>query len=102
MIWIVAIIIVLALIITCILKDVPFLSDEERAKEFVRPVDRTYVHTTCGTVTTMAQAIAETYARDPKFYGATYCVYCKQHLPVGEKGEFVWDGRAMRGRKVGT
>lgn len=43
----------------------------------------------CGSVTTMGTALAETYARDPKFYGATFCVRCNQHLPVGE---FVWDG----------
>lgn len=41
----------------------------------------------CGTVTTMNQAIAETYAREPHFYGATYCVFCQMHLPVNE---FVW------------
>ena len=44
----------------------------------------------CGAVTTMAQGIAETYARDPKFYGGTYCVGCRSHLRVGEHGEFVW------------
>lgn len=38
----------------------------------------------CGTVTTMSQAIAETYARDPKFYGATFCVGCRAHFPVAE------------------
>ena len=65
------------------------LSDEERAKGFVRPVRRTYVHEKCGTATTMGVAIAETYARDPKFYGSTYCVTCCQHLPVSE---FTWDG----------
>lgn len=64
------------------------LSDEERAKGFVRPVRRTYVHQKCGSATTMGQEIAETYARDPGFYGATYCVYCQMHLPVGE---FNWD-----------
>jgi hypothetical protein len=64
------------------------LSDEERAKGFVRPVRRTYVHMQCGVATTMGQAIAETYARDPKFYGATYCVHCCKHLPVSE---FSWD-----------
>lgn len=41
----------------------------------------------CGTVTTMGRALSETYARDPKFYGATFCVGCNKHLPVGE---FVW------------
>ena|ERR1700741_1617219 len=74
------------------------LSDEERAKGFVRPVRRTYVHEKCGVATTMGQALAETYARDPKFYGATYCVGCKGHFPVGEKGEFKWDD----GSKVGS
>jgi hypothetical protein len=46
-------------------------------------------HRGCGTLTTMGQAIAETYARDPKFYGATFCCGCGKHLPVGE---FKWDG----------
>jgi len=112
------------------------LSEEERAKGFVRPVRRTYKHVGlqpkypmrdltdrehelydsegyvkfeiypegskaigkfwtqvdldnhgCGTITSMGQAIAETYARSPHFYGATYCVGCQKHLPVGE---FVW------------
>ncbi len=53
----------------------------------------------CGSVTTMSQAIAETYARNPSFYGATYCVRCQKHLPVGPQGEFVWDGTDER---VGT
>ena len=67
------------------------LSDEERAKGFVRPVRRAYIHLECGSVTTMGQAIAETYARDPHFYGATFCVHCGKHRPVGADGEFVWD-----------
>lgn len=41
----------------------------------------------CGTETVMGRALSETYARDPKFYGATYCVGCRMHLPVEE---FVW------------
>ena len=72
------------------------LSEEERAKGFVRPVRRTYLHKTCGTTTSMGQALAETYARDPKFYGATFCVGCNKHLPVDE---FVWDGT---NEKVGS
>lgn len=74
------------------------LSEDERAKGFVRPVRRTYVHEKCGVATTMGQALAETYARDPKFYGGTYCVGCGDHFPVGENGEFVWDD----GSKVGS
>ena len=41
------------------------LSEEERKRGFVRPVRRTYVHEKCKTSTTMEQALAETYARDP-------------------------------------
>lgn len=127
------------------------LSDEERAKGFVRPVRRSYRHVGlpgpkhplreltaeererharfgytkfepypegssitgrywtdaqlaavdkgCGTVTTMGSSIAETYARQPDFYGATLCVNCNRHLPVGEHGEFVW---IPDGSRVGT
>jgi len=74
------------------------LSEQERAQGFVRPVRRSYVHTVCGTTTTMGQAIAETYARQPGFYGATFCVHCSVHRPVGEYGEFTW----LDGAKVGT
>jgi hypothetical protein len=64
------------------------LSDAERAKGFVRPVRTAYWHTGCGAVTSMSRAIAETYARQPDFYGATYCCSCQRHAPVGE---FRWD-----------
>ena len=63
------------------------LSEEERAKGFTRPLRRSYIHRICGTETTMGLALCETYARDPKFYGATYCCGCAMHKPVGE---FVW------------
>jgi hypothetical protein len=76
------------------------LSADERAKGFVRPVRRSYRHVLCGTVTRMGSAIAETYARDPKYYSATFCVHCKGHFPVGEHGEFVWEG--THDDKVGT
>lgn len=121
------------------------LSDEERAKGFVRPVRKTYVHVGrlydhgvellakpynsngktyvatanifsdgkklggtfitqeelnqynntggfiggCGTATTMGQALAETYARNPSFYGATFCCGCNRHIGVHE---FFWEG----------
>lgn len=68
------------------------LSEEERAKGFVEPVRRTYVHNKCGTATTMGLAIAETYARDPGFYGGTFCTGCGSHFPVAE---FTWDGTNM-------
>lgn len=50
----------------------------------------------CGGLTRMGQALAETYARDPKFYGSTYCVHCSKHLRVEE---FVWEGTDQ---KVGS
>lgn len=75
------------------------LSKEERAKGFVRPVRRSYLHQVCGSVTTMSQGIAETYARRPSFYGATYCCGCEGHYAVGEDSKFVW---LDDGTKVGT
>ena len=128
------------------------LSAEERAKGFVRPVRRSYVHVGrpagkyplrdltpeeqeqhaahgyvkfeaypeselpltgrfwtqrdldvgaggCGASTTMALSIAETYAREPSFYGSTFCSACMEHRPVGAQGEFVWPGSDER---VGT
>ena len=65
------------------------LDESERAKGYVRPVRDKYVHTKCGGVTTMGRALAETYARDPKFYGATMCATCRGHFVVAE---FKWDG----------
>lgn len=53
----------------------------------------------CGTVTTMGESLAETYARDPNFYSGTFCCGCGAHFPVGDDGEFVWDGTDER---VGT
>ena len=80
-------------------KDYLILSNEELAKGFKRPVRMTYKHARCQTTTTMAKKIAETFARDPKYYGGTYCAHCNSHFPVGEDGEFTWfDG----GSKVGT
>lgn len=74
------------------------LSEQERARGFVRPVRDSYVHLLCGTTTSMGRAIAETYAADPHHYGATYCAACQMHRPVGELGEFEWPD----GSKVGT
>lgn len=89
-------------------KDYVVLSAEERAKGFVRPVRRSYVHVGlnptmngsvlvrhgqggCGARTTMSLSIAETYARDPEFYSGTFCVGCAKHLPLDQ---FVWEGTA--------
>lgn len=58
------------------------LSEEELAKGFVCPVRRSYKHLACGGVTTMGKALCETYARNPKFYGATFCCICGAHFPL--------------------
>lgn len=89
------------------------LSEEERAKGFVRPLRRSYKHVgrtvtlegadgttfeqfvpACGATTHMGLALCETFARQPSFYGATYCCHCGTHLPVAE---FRWseDGEVL-------
>lgn len=89
------------------------LSKEKRQQGFVRPLRQTYVHQYkedgssipyplismkdikgCGAATKMGIELSETYARDPKFYGATYCVGCKTHLPVKE---FTWEDHEVVG-----
>ena len=50
---------------------------------------RTQLESGCGSMTSMGLALAETYARDPSYYGATFCCKCGGHFPVAE---FVWDG----------
>ena len=70
-------------------KDYWVLSEDEIAKGFVRPVRHTYYHETCGTTTTMSDPLARTYARDPTFYGSTFCCNCRAHCPVSE---FTWQG----------
>jgi len=75
------------------------LPEEERAKGFIRPVRKTYVHEKCGGSTNMPQAIAETYARNPFYYGSTFCCTCGDYFPVGINGEFKWEGSE---EKVGS
>lgn len=70
------------------------LSKEERDKGFVRPIRRTYIHNTCGCSTTMSLGIAETYARNPKFYSGTFCVNCGKHFNLVDqdgKRAFQWE-----------
>lgn len=75
-------------------KDYWVLPAEERARGFIRPYRDRYKHSKCGGVTTMGRALSETYARDPKYYGATFCAICKTHFPVSE---FTWtaDGEVV-------
>ena len=70
-------------------KDYIVLSEDEIAKGYTRSFRDSYIHIKCGVLTRMSHSIAATYARDPKFYGSTFCVGCKQHYPLAE---FVWDG----------
>ena len=91
------------------------LPKAERDKGFIRPLRRTYVHMRdegevstrktdfiydkstagCGGVaTSMGLALSETYARDPKFYGYTFCTGCRTHRPVSE---FDWDDGTVVG-----
>jgi hypothetical protein len=94
------------------------LCPDERAKGFVRPYRDAYKHVGrlewaddtfdgdgkkiprrlggCGSVTTMGRALSETYARDPSFYGATFCCHCNRHLAVAE---FTW---TADGAQVGS
>jgi hypothetical protein len=71
------------------------LSEEERAKGFLRPVYDAYKHLACGGVTMMGRALCETYARNPTFYSGTFCAVCGAHFPlVDAEGNraFIWQG----------
>lgn len=58
------------------------LSEQERAKGFVRPLRRSYTHLQCGRSTRMGLELCETYARNPQFYGGTFCSGCSAHFPL--------------------
>lgn len=58
--------------------------------DYVRPYRDRYKCLICGTVTTMPRLCAETYAKQPTFYGSTWCCGCKGYFLVGENGNFVW------------
>jgi hypothetical protein len=63
------------------------MSEEERAKGYMRPLRFNYYHLICGTITTMHRDIAETFSCNPEFYHDTFCAYCSKHRPLSE---FVW------------
>lgn len=52
--------------------------------EFKQEVRTRYVHEECGETTGMRQDLAESVARNPGFYGKTYCSGCQKHVPVEE------------------
>lgn len=68
-------------------------------KRPLRPVQKRYRHLVCLTQTEMHTKMAESLARDPKFYVALFCAKCKGHFKCGPDGEFLWD---KSDRKVGT
>ena len=70
------------------------LSEKEIKRGFVRPLRDAYVHKECGGQTKMGLPIAETFARNPNFYGGTYCEHCEMHRPLYE---FVWDDGSTLG-----
>jgi len=55
---------------------------------------QTQLDSGCGQVTNMGLALCETYARQPGFYGSTFCATCREHFPVAE---FRWveDGKVV-------
>ncbi len=67
---------------------------ESEAPKLGRAWTQAQLDSGCGTVTTMGRALSETYARQPDFYGATFCCRCNRHLRVDE---FVWtaDGQVV-------
>ena len=70
----------------------------EEYPESERPVTGRYwskedLESGCKLSTKIDGKIAETYARSPKFYGATYCAICRDHFPLKE---FVWEGTDIR------
>lgn len=54
----------------------------------------------CGVATRMPLACAETYAREPGYYGSTFCCGCGDYFKVGREGEFVWSDAPTE--RVGT
>ena len=80
-------------------KDHWVICEEDRKKGHIRPVREVYIHEKCGTETRMPLACAETYAKNPNYYGSTFCCACKDYFPVGANGEFIWTDDKT---KVGT
>jgi len=69
------------------------LCEEEIARGFVRPLRKTYIHEKCSSITTIPAPIAATYARNPQYYGSTFCCACGDYFLVAE---FLWFGTNVR------
>lgn len=63
---------------------------EDGTPDCVQPIRDTYRHLKCGAVTTMRGSdLCLTYATTGvSYYGSTFCVGCRDHLPLSE---FVWE-----------
>lgn len=63
--------------------------DENGKPAYKQPIRNKYRHLKCGAVTMMrGDDLCLTYATNPHFYGATFCVGCHTHLSLNE---FVWE-----------
>lgn len=71
-------------------------SESQAVGRYWRREDWDNIGNGCGSETIMGRALSETYAREPHFYGATYCSNCKMHRPVRE---FIW---SVDGEIVGS
>lgn len=72
--------------------------DESGKPAFKQPWRNKYRHLKCGAVTMMrGDDLTLTYATNPHYYGATFCVGCHTHLPLNE---FVWEPDEVPMNKV--
>ena len=61
------------------------LVDENGRPAYKQPIRNKYVHTKCGAVTMMrGDDLCLTYATNPHYYSHTFCVGCRDHLPISE------------------
>lgn len=74
---------------------------KKRAKTFVRPLRRYYIHLLCGGATQLGDAVAEMWAANHQCLGGAHCQRCRDGFPlVNAQGlrAFIWED----GTGVGT
>lgn len=65
------------------------LRNEDGTLAYKQPIRNIYVHRKCGSTTIMrGEVLCLTYATNPGFYTHTFCIACRDHLPIRE---FYWD-----------
>jgi len=53
--------------------------------EFEQAPRKWYIHVDgCGEETGMSEELVKSVARNPEYYGKTYCAGCEEHVPVSE------------------